>query len=287
MGKCAYEWWWRLEKPHKRTSLFCVRKCDEAASCLLNISLISCIFSPRLLNQSDCSWISFLIFLLDNNWVPCLGVCLSRPWRSVHSGAHVSWGLTCTPRPPMEAGGGWWPWPSSWWRPSPTAPSRALASSSRTWWRSMERPTAGCPGSSPSACLSWLLMVSVAQEQSLIDLVDHDQCLPDLCWSPGPLSSALTNRFGFQLVVMVGGFLISSGTIATSFTTSVNQMYLTYGVVAGIVTLCSMDFRSFWSWIRVLNTYIFSAVQVWATVWPSCPLWPSSLITSPADGLWS
>lgn len=43
----------------------------------------------------------------------------------------------------------------------------------------------------------------------------------------------MTNRFGFQLVVMLGGILITSGTIATSFTTSINQMYLTYGLVAG------------------------------------------------------
>ncbi|XP_061561482.1 monocarboxylate transporter 7-like [Phycodurus eques] len=50
----------------------------------------------------------------------------------------------------------------------------------------------------------------------------------------GPLSSVLTNRFGFQLVVMTGGVLISSGTIATSFATSVNQMYITYGIVAGL-----------------------------------------------------
>ncbi|XP_018520674.1 monocarboxylate transporter 7 [Lates calcarifer] len=50
----------------------------------------------------------------------------------------------------------------------------------------------------------------------------------------GPLSSVMTNRFGFQLVVMVGGLLISSGTIATSFTSSINQMYITYGLVAGL-----------------------------------------------------
>lgn len=50
----------------------------------------------------------------------------------------------------------------------------------------------------------------------------------------GPLSSMLTNRFGFQLVVMTGGLLISAGTIATSFTSSVNQMYITYGLIAGI-----------------------------------------------------
>nr|XP_020462002.1 monocarboxylate transporter 7 isoform X2 [Monopterus albus]XP_020462004.1 monocarboxylate transporter 7 isoform X2 [Monopterus albus] len=50
----------------------------------------------------------------------------------------------------------------------------------------------------------------------------------------GPLSSVLTSRFGFQLVVMTGGLLISLGTIATSFTCSINQMYITYGLLAGL-----------------------------------------------------
>ncbi|XP_034425693.1 monocarboxylate transporter 7-like [Hippoglossus hippoglossus] len=50
----------------------------------------------------------------------------------------------------------------------------------------------------------------------------------------GPLSSVLTSRLGFQPVVMIGGLLISVGTIATSFTSSINQMYLTYGLVAGL-----------------------------------------------------
>ncbi|XP_071319400.1 monocarboxylate transporter 7-like isoform X4 [Trachinotus anak] len=53
-------------------------------------------------------------------------------------------------------------------------------------------------------------------------------------WSSAPLSSVMTNRFGFQLVVMIGGLLISAGTIATSFTSSINQMYITYGLVAGL-----------------------------------------------------
>lgn len=51
--------------------------------------------------------------------------------------------------------------------------------------------------------------------------------------SSGPLSSVLTNRFGFQLVVMTGGLLIFAGVIATTFTTSVNQIYLTYGLITG------------------------------------------------------
>ncbi|XP_069547494.1 monocarboxylate transporter 7-like isoform X1 [Brachyistius frenatus] len=50
----------------------------------------------------------------------------------------------------------------------------------------------------------------------------------------GPLSSVMTSRFGFQVVVMIGGLLISSGTIATSFTSSINQIYITYGLVAGL-----------------------------------------------------
>lgn len=49
-----------------------------------------------------------------------------------------------------------------------------------------------------------------------------------------PLSSVLSNRFGFQLVVMFGGFLISLGTISTAFTTSINQMYVTMGIVTGL-----------------------------------------------------
>ncbi|XP_011602518.2 monocarboxylate transporter 7 [Takifugu rubripes] len=49
-----------------------------------------------------------------------------------------------------------------------------------------------------------------------------------------PLSSVLTNRFGFQLVVMTGGLLILLGVIATTFTTSVNQIYFTYGLLTGM-----------------------------------------------------
>lgn len=52
--------------------------------------------------------------------------------------------------------------------------------------------------------------------------------------SAGPLSSVMTNRFGFRFVVMIGGLLISTGTIATSFTSSLNQIYITYGLVTGI-----------------------------------------------------
>ncbi|XP_061761965.1 solute carrier family 16 member 6b isoform X1 [Nerophis ophidion] len=49
-----------------------------------------------------------------------------------------------------------------------------------------------------------------------------------------PLSAVLSNRFGHRLVVMVGGFLISLGTISSAFANSINEMYVTMGVVSGL-----------------------------------------------------
>uniref|UniRef100_A0A4W5K3R5 Monocarboxylate transporter 7 n=1 Tax=Hucho hucho TaxID=62062 RepID=A0A4W5K3R5_9TELE len=49
-----------------------------------------------------------------------------------------------------------------------------------------------------------------------------------------PLASIMTNRFGFRPVVMIGGLLISIGTIASGFTNSINEMYITIGLVAGL-----------------------------------------------------
>ncbi|XP_072549949.1 solute carrier family 16 member 6b [Salminus brasiliensis] len=49
-----------------------------------------------------------------------------------------------------------------------------------------------------------------------------------------PLSTVLSNRFGCRPVVMFGGFLISLGTISTAFTHSINQMYITVGLVSGL-----------------------------------------------------
>ncbi|XP_070981150.1 monocarboxylate transporter 7-like isoform X3 [Oncorhynchus clarkii lewisi] len=49
-----------------------------------------------------------------------------------------------------------------------------------------------------------------------------------------PFASVMTNRFGFQTVVMIGGLLVSIGTIASGFTKSINEMYITIGLVAGL-----------------------------------------------------
>uniref|UniRef100_A0A3Q4B4F4 Monocarboxylate transporter 7 n=1 Tax=Mola mola TaxID=94237 RepID=A0A3Q4B4F4_MOLML len=47
-----------------------------------------------------------------------------------------------------------------------------------------------------------------------------------------PLSTMLSNRFGYRPVVMMGGFLISLGTITSAFTNSINEMYITIGIIS-------------------------------------------------------
>ncbi|KAG7236401.1 hypothetical protein INR49_000979 [Caranx melampygus] len=49
-----------------------------------------------------------------------------------------------------------------------------------------------------------------------------------------PLSTLLSNRFGYRPVVMTGGFLISLGTITSAFTNSINDMYITIGIISGL-----------------------------------------------------
>lgn len=85
--------------------------------------------------------------------------------------------------------------------------------------------------------------------------------------SSGPLSSVMTNRFGFQVVVMLGGLLVSVGTIATSFTNSINQMYITYGLIAGIAFSIPFTTESS-NFIRIQFRIILllSSAQAWATV---------------------
>lgn len=48
-----------------------------------------------------------------------------------------------------------------------------------------------------------------------------------------PLSTGLSNRFGYQPVVILGGFLTCLGTICTAFTSCINQIYITIGIVSG------------------------------------------------------
>lgn len=46
-----------------------------------------------------------------------------------------------------------------------------------------------------------------------------------------PLSTLLSTRFGHRPVVMMGGFLMSLGTISSAFTNSISEMYITLGII--------------------------------------------------------
>lgn len=49
-----------------------------------------------------------------------------------------------------------------------------------------------------------------------------------------PLAALLSTRFGHRPVVMMGGFLMSLGTISSGFTNSIHDMYVTIGVITGL-----------------------------------------------------
>ncbi|XP_061591135.1 monocarboxylate transporter 1-like [Cololabis saira] len=50
----------------------------------------------------------------------------------------------------------------------------------------------------------------------------------------GPISSILVNKYGSRPIIMIGGLLASSGLIAASFCSTVEQLYFFIGVVGGL-----------------------------------------------------
>ncbi|XP_072276893.1 monocarboxylate transporter 2-like [Pyxicephalus adspersus] len=52
-------------------------------------------------------------------------------------------------------------------------------------------------------------------------------------YAGGPISSILVNKFGSRPVVIAGGFLCSIGMIVATFSTSILQLYIFVGVIAG------------------------------------------------------
>ncbi|XP_061605260.1 solute carrier family 16 member 6b isoform X1 [Phyllopteryx taeniolatus] len=79
-----------------------------------------------------------------------------------------------------------------------------------------------------------------------------------------PLSTVLSNRFGHRPVVVMGGFLISLGTITSAFTNSINEMYITIGIVSGLgYCLCFLPtvtiLAQYFSNLRALVTSVASS----------------------------
>lgn len=50
---------------------------------------------------------------------------------------------------------------------------------------------------------------------------------------PGPVVSALTNKYGCRAVCMAGSFLGAAAFVLSTFSTSVNMLMMTYGVMGG------------------------------------------------------
>jgi hypothetical protein len=62
--------------------------------------------------------------------------------------------------------------------------------------------------------------------------------IPALCYflysSLGPLSSILSVKYSFRTVTLIGGTFAGVGMILTFWATSINYLYISYGVFVGI-----------------------------------------------------
>ncbi|KAK0144935.1 Monocarboxylate transporter 7 [Merluccius polli] len=123
-------------------------------------------------------------------------------------GGGLHWALWCTPLCLMAAGGGRWQEPSSWWRCGTYGTIKSLGVFLQDLMKEFEES---------NSRVSWVVSI----------------CVFILTFT-APLSTVLSNRYGYRPVVMMGGVLISLGTVTSAFTNSIDQMYITIGVVSGI-----------------------------------------------------
>uniref|UniRef100_A0A8D0GUR4 Solute carrier family 16 member 5 n=1 Tax=Sphenodon punctatus TaxID=8508 RepID=A0A8D0GUR4_SPHPU len=90
----------------------------------------------------------------------------------------------------------------------------------------------------------------------------------------GPFCSLLVERFGCRFTVMLGGLLSSVGMVASSFSKSIGQLYVTAGFIAGLGSCFS-----FQAGVTVLGYYFVrrralanalasSGVSIGLTLWP-------------------
>lgn len=55
----------------------------------------------------------------------------------------------------------------------------------------------------------------------------------EIIFVPGPIVSALTNKYGCRAVCMAGSLIGALAFVLSTFSTSVNMLMLTYGVLGG------------------------------------------------------
>ncbi len=54
-----------------------------------------------------------------------------------------------------------------------------------------------------------------------------------------PLGSYIGNRLSSRIAIMIGGLLSSAGLLLSSLATSVEFLYLTLGVLTGLIQICT------------------------------------------------
>lgn len=95
----------------------------------------------------------------------------------------------------------------------------------------------------------------------------------------GPVASFLTDRYGCKRVTIIGAILAAAGFIVSSFTNSIELLFLTFGVIAGFgLSLCYVAAvvivayyfdkrRSFATGLSVcgsgIGTFVFAPVTQW------------------------
>ncbi|XP_044309978.1 monocarboxylate transporter 6 [Varanus komodoensis] len=90
----------------------------------------------------------------------------------------------------------------------------------------------------------------------------------------GPLCSILVERFGCRTTVMLGGLLSGVGMVASSFSKSISQLYITAGFITGLGSCFSFQasvtvLGYYFSHRRTLaNALASSGVSIGLTLWP-------------------
>ncbi|NWI10299.1 MOT6 protein, partial [Crypturellus soui] len=90
----------------------------------------------------------------------------------------------------------------------------------------------------------------------------------------GPLCSLLVKRFGCRFAVMLGGLLSGVGMVASSFCTSLSELYITAGFITGLGMCFSFQAGVtslryyFVRWQALANAMASTGVSLGLTLWP-------------------
>lgn len=76
-----------------------------------------------------------------------------------------------------------------------------------------------------------------------------------LSFCPGPLASALTNRFGFRAVVFAGGVAAAAGCVLSAFSPQLFYVLLAFGLLGG------KRYRRYWVYIEIFHIHLLCMIH--------------------------